>query len=236
MNVDRRSFLKFTALAGGAFALGLYEKPFAFAQDGPALQAHAFIRIAPDGIVTILAKNPEIGQGVQTMLPMLIAEELDIDWKNVHVAQALARRQRLRPAVCRRRRVHAHAPRGAATRVDSRLASDAHHRRLADMESRAGRLHYGTRPRSPQAHGPSGLIGELAAKAASSRPPALDSVKLKGPCGYSIIGKSQFGVDARDIITGKPVFRIDLTLTEMLIAVIEKITCIRRQSESRPGT
>src|SRR5579859_7547340 len=89
-NLDRRSFLKITALAGGSFALGLYRKPWAFAQGPgkpPSFMAVAFIRIDPEGVVTIIAKNPEMGQGVKTMLPMLVAEELDVDWKDVRIEQ-----------------------------------------------------------------------------------------------------------------------------------------------------
>ena len=91
-NLDRRSFLKMTALAGGTFALGLYRKPWAFAQGPgkpPAFVPVAFIRIDPKGAVTIIAKNPEMGQGVKTMLPMLIAEELDVEWKDVRVEHAI---------------------------------------------------------------------------------------------------------------------------------------------------
>src|SRR5580704_1093555 len=91
-NLDRRSFLKITALAGGSFALGLYRKPWAFAQPPgkrPAFTPVPFVRIDPGGTVTVMAKNPEIGQGIKTMLPMLIAEELDVEWKDVRVEQAV---------------------------------------------------------------------------------------------------------------------------------------------------
>src|SRR5215212_8773976 len=95
--VDRRSFLRVSALTGGGVLLATYISGFdtaeAFAAttgSGAAEFApNAFIRLTPDGIVTIVAKNPEIGQGVKTMLPMLIAEELDVEWKNVRIEQAM---------------------------------------------------------------------------------------------------------------------------------------------------
>jgi isoquinoline 1-oxidoreductase beta subunit len=88
MQMNRRSFLQMSALAGGGFALNLYSSPLAMAQ-GPAappdLTPQAFIRIAPGGVVTIMARASESGQGMRNMLPMLIAEELDVDWKDVRV-------------------------------------------------------------------------------------------------------------------------------------------------------
>src|ERR1700723_1974881 len=91
MRMHRRSFLQLTALAGGGLALGLYRSPLAVAQDpekSPELTPQAFIHIAPDGAVTIMARASETGQGMRNMLPMLIAEELDVDWADVRVEQA----------------------------------------------------------------------------------------------------------------------------------------------------
>src|ERR1700679_2151284 len=91
MRLHRRSFLQLTALAGGGLALGLYRSHLAITQGpekSPELTPQAFIHIAPDGAVTILARASESGQGMRNMLPMLIAEELDVDWKDVRVKQA----------------------------------------------------------------------------------------------------------------------------------------------------
>src|ERR1700683_5294062 len=91
MRMNRRSFLQLTALTGGGVALNFYRSPFAAAQEpgkAPDLAPQAFIHIAPDGVTTIMARASESGQGMRNMLPMLIAEELDVDWKDVRVKQA----------------------------------------------------------------------------------------------------------------------------------------------------
>jgi isoquinoline 1-oxidoreductase beta subunit len=96
MVMNRRSFLRVTAIAGGGLLAAVYLDPVSdvFGQGAPApmnFVPNAFVKIGPDGFVTIMSKNPEIGQGIKTSLPMLIAEELDVDWKNVRIEQADSR-------------------------------------------------------------------------------------------------------------------------------------------------
>src|ERR1043166_2356547 len=93
MIMNRRSFLRVTAMAGGGLVAAVYLEPIAdvFAQGAPAPASFvpsAFVTVAPDGLVTIMSKNPEIGQGIKTSLPMILADELDVDWKNVRIEQA----------------------------------------------------------------------------------------------------------------------------------------------------
>ena len=87
-SLSRRSFMVASVAAGGGLLLSVSLPRFAEAANAEA-KLSPFIRIAPDNVVTIMAKNPEIGQGVVTMLPMLIAEELDVDWSQVRVEQAM---------------------------------------------------------------------------------------------------------------------------------------------------
>ena len=93
--LSRRSFLRVTALAGGGLMVVAHLDPMAelLAQAPPGFTPPtflptAFIKIHPDSTVTIVSKNPEIGQGIKNELPMVIADELDVDWKSVTLEQA----------------------------------------------------------------------------------------------------------------------------------------------------
>jgi isoquinoline 1-oxidoreductase subunit beta len=224
MRMNRRSFLQLTALTGGGVALNFYRSPFAAAQKPgktPDLAPQAFIHIAPDGVTTIMARASESGQGMRNMLPMLIAEELDVDWKDVRVKQA-----ELDEKVYGRQFSggSANTPQGwepmrrvgaAGRQLLITAAAQTWGVPEAECTTQPGKvLHSGS--------GRSAGYGELAAKAASLPAPALSSVKLKDPKDYFIIGKSQTGVDTPAIITGKPLFGIDVQIPGMLYASIEK--------------
>ena len=93
--LDRRSFIKFSALAGGGLLVGVYAEPAILAQRGggpgaaPApVNPNVYIKVHPDNTFTLIAKNPETGQGMRNALPMIIADEFDVDWKQVKIEQA----------------------------------------------------------------------------------------------------------------------------------------------------
>ena len=92
MQDNRREFLKLTGIAGGGLALAFYFKsgPSAEGAEGVTsgdFSPNAFIRISPGGAVTIVSKQPEMGQGVKTSLPMIIAEQLEVPWKGITIEQ-----------------------------------------------------------------------------------------------------------------------------------------------------
>jgi isoquinoline 1-oxidoreductase subunit beta len=224
--LDRRSFLQVSAAAGGGLLIGFYLPPAleAQAQAGPPpppLSPNAFVRIGADGKVVIIAKNPEVGQGIRTSLPMLIADELDVDWSVVTYEQADADAVKYGPQ-------SAGGSTGTPTNWTPMRQVGAAARQMlvaaaattwgvpaAECTTASGQVK----------HAPSNRTlgyGEVAAKAAAMTPPDLASVKLKDKKDFKIVGTKVPGVDNRKIVTGQPVFAIDFTLPGMLAAVYEK--------------
>lgn len=227
MKLTRRHFLQIGALAGGGLAIGLYElpwseiRPFIDVHAANGYSARAFIHIHPDNTVTILSKNPEIGQGVRTSLPMIIADELDVDWSQVKVKQADLDEAVFGPQF---------AGGSMATPInwDPLRSAGATGRRLMILAAArrwntaasacttsAGRVH-------DKANNRSLTYGELAGDAAKLPLPDASSIPLKKPSEYHIIGKFTPGVDNPDIVTGKPLFGIDVKVPGMLYAVVDK--------------
>jgi isoquinoline 1-oxidoreductase beta subunit len=225
VGIDRRSFLKVSAWGAGGVLIGLQMEPETKAQGRGAPVAppdpHAYITVAADGVVTIMAKNPEVGQGIKTMLPMLIAEELDVDWKSVKIEQTDFDDTKYAGQVAGgstgtpnnwtpMRQV------GAAGRAMF-ITAAAQTWSVPEPEcaTASGRVMHKTSNRSLG-------YGELAAKVATLPAPAPVNLKFKDPKDYKIIGVSQPGSDVHSIVTGKPIFNIDVTVPGMLYAVFEK--------------
>ncbi len=229
--VSRRAFLKVSAIAGGGILLASYFEPLSALEPGavgardrngmadPAL--NAFVRITPDGIVTIIGKNPEVGQGIKTMLPMLIAEELDVDWKNVRVEQGDFDPTKFQSQVAGgstatptnwlpMRRVGA-----AARAMLIGAAAQTWNVPAAECDASMGVVTHTPSKRTM-------TYGALATSAASMTAPDLASVTLKDPKAFKIIGTRVHGVDTKAIVTGKPLYGIDVTVPGMLYATFVK--------------
>ena len=227
--VDRRQFLRVSALAGGGVLLATYIEPVANASARLAgapktaadFQPNAFIRITPDGSITIIAKNPEVGQGVKTMLSMIIADELDADWSKVKVEQApldTVKFQRQFAGGSTATPVNWMPMRkvGAAARaVLVTAAAQTWNVPESELTTSASTVIHQSSNRKAS-------YGELSAKAATITPPDMETVKLKDPKQFTLIGKGMPGVDNHRIVTGKPLFGIDVTMPGMRYAVFEK--------------
>ncbi len=223
----RRSFLKVTALSGGGMMLGF--NWFAGAKaagllpknhDAPQewVEMNGYIKITSDNLIQIMAPNPEFGQNVKTSLPMIAAEELDVDWKDIIVEQApyntsLYVRQFAGGSQSVRTTWKPLRTAGAAVRQMLReAAAQTWNVPVDEVSTKAGVLHH-------EKSGKSAKYGELASKAATITVPK--DVPLKSPKDFKIVRNSQKNVDGLSIVTGKPMFGLDYRKEGMLIAMIQ---------------
>lgn len=210
---SRRSFIRTSALASGGILIGVNflhscketAKPPVDIANLNFNDFNAFIKIADNGMVTIYAPNPEIGQGVKTSMPMIIAEELDVPWNHVHVAQGILDTKNYVRQVA-----------GGSQSI--RFGWDALRQTGAtakQMLINAAAARWGVDASTCSAS--NGIItnsngdelgyGDVVKEAASIDVP--EDVPLKDPKDYKIIGKDAINVDMDEIITGKPLFGLD---------------------------
>ena len=219
-SINRRSFLKTSALAGGGLMLSFgWLHSFGKNPGNPkALTGlNGFLKIAENGIVTIMSPNPEGGQNVKTSMPMIVAEELDADWKNVVVEQAhlntkLYSRQYIGESLAIRSTWKILRTAGATARQMLReAAAQTWSVPAEEITTKAGVLYHAK-------SGKSAGYGKLASVAANM--PVPKEVKLKDKKDFTIIGTSKKKVDVPKIISGKPLYAMDIQREGMLVAMI----------------
>ncbi len=220
---SRRRFLQVSSAAGGGLlmAVTLAEAAHAVGAAEAGFTPNVFVHIAPSGLITITAKSPEIGQGVKTSLPMLIAEELDAPWESVKIVQADADQALYGGQVAGGSRSIPNAwepmRRAGATARAMLIAAAAQTWKVdaTSLSTDAGQV----------VHAASGRrlgYGRLAALAATLPVPDPATLVLKDPKAYKIIGTPRGQVDAPAIVAGKPLFGIDVRLPGMVYAAFEK--------------
>ncbi|OAI09499.1 twin-arginine translocation pathway signal protein [Methylomonas methanica] len=236
-NVSRRTFIKQFALSGFVLAVGLptllradeTAEPAAAGKFGADAMPHGwvdnplvFVAIAADGAVSIICHRSEMGQGVRTSLPMVVADELEADWSRVRVVQAPGDEKRFgnQDTDGSRSMRHFFMPMrraGAAARQMLEAAAAARWR-VPVTEVRA--------EQNQVLHVPSGKTlgyGELAKAAAKLPVPDRDTLRLKNSTEFRYIGKGRQGVyDGRDIVTGRAMYGIDTQLKGLLYAVVAR--------------
>ena len=217
--LDRRAFLIGTGAAGGLL-IAFGARPALSAETVPrSFKPNPFLEIGADGSVTLWAKNPEIGQGVKTALPMIVAEELEVDWESVRVVQADLDEEAFGDQLA-----------GGSDAVRSnwqplRQAGAVGRTLLVTAAARR----WGVEPASCAAergtvvHSPTGRrlgYGALAAEAAAL--PVPGKVVLKDPGQFRLIGTPRRGVDNPAILTGRQIYGLDVRQPGMLFAVIAR--------------
>ena len=229
ISLPRRTFIKVAGLTGGGFLLASMAPQVLLAEEAvPDLvvsgELNAFIRVDSDGRITIYSANPEMGQGIKTALPMIIAEELGAAWEDVEVLQAPVDEERFGGQRA-----------GGSTTIPRNF--DAMRRMGAsarEMFISAGSLVMEV-PREELKTGDSRVVhesgrymtfGQLASLAAKQEVPDPDSLTFKDREDYTILGTSVSGVDNLAITTGLALFGIDTRVPDMLYAAYHKCPAI----------
>ena len=222
---SRRNFLRSSALAGGGMLLSFNwfsaaiaaEKVVAMNLPDEWSELAAYIKITPDNVVKILCPNPEFGQNVMTSLPMIVAEELDVDWKNVIVEMGTHDNVKYGPQFTggsnsvRMYWKPLRTAGAAARQMLIEAAAQTWGVSAAEITTKAGVLSH--------ASGKTAKYGEMASKAATLTVPK--DVKLKAPKDFSIVRNSKKNTEGVKVVTGKPLFGIDYKVEGMLIAMIQ---------------
>ncbi|MEQ9424904.1 MAG: molybdopterin cofactor-binding domain-containing protein [Cyclobacteriaceae bacterium] len=220
---NRRSFMKASALGGSGLMIGFSWLASCQSAGEKAklpeewFDINAFLKIENNGRVTILSPNPEIGQNVKTAMPQIVAEELDIDWKNVIVEQAGY-------DISKYTRQLAGGSQSIRQGWESLRMAGATARRML-MEAAAKQMEVPVSELTTSdgvikhSGGESVTYGEVASAAASI--PVPEKVELKDPKDFKIIGSPVGNVDAAKIVKGEPLFGLDVQKDGMLIAMIQ---------------
>ncbi len=230
---SRRNFLKAFSTVSGGLIIGFdwaANKAFAsevIKTEAAALNFNAFLSIASDGIVSITSPNPEIGQGIKTAFPVIVAEELDVDWANVKVLQA-----DLSPAFDRQLTGGS----GAIKHSWERLRKAGATARQMLIEAAANKWQVEARTCETSkgwvshSSGKKLSYGELAEAASKLAPPT--EVTLKPVDSFKLIGGFIKGVDNPSVLTGKPLYGIDLKKEGMYLAQLIRPTAFGMKLKS----
>lgn len=220
---DRRSFIKVTASVGGGMMVGLSWTASAADVDEylplDPITFNAFVKISPDGVITLMSPNPEVGQNIKTAMPMLVAEELDCDWNKVVVEQAGLDSNKYNRQVA--------GGSGSIPASWKPLRTAGATARLMLINAAAKR--WNVKPEEcttesgvvlHKASGKKATYGELATEAATMEVPK--DVQLKAIKDFKIIGKSFKAVDNKKVFTGKQEFGLDFKREGMLYGVVAR--------------
>ena len=226
MTLDRRSFLKTGTVAGAGLLVG-FHLPATAAQD-PAQQQekktpnpfNAWVQITPDNRVNLILEKSEMGQGIMTALPMILAEELCVDWKSVTVEQALTNPE-----------IYSHGTGGSGSVASCWLPMRRAGAAAREMLVAAAAARWNVNPNTCVAQDGGVLhgsrknfltYGELATDAAKQPIPNLNTVPLKNSDNFTIVGRDQPRFEGASKTNGTAKFGIDSRVAGMQFAVVAR--------------